>query len=233
MLQVIPLQLGIDRCYILKSSSHTILIDGGAPPLSGDQFLRLLAKTGIQSQEIDLILLTHGHLDHIGVVADIQKLTDAPIALHEQDKAFLESGSALYYQPPGADAWGTVMSVAGKATLRYMVKLKTAKVGIALGTEGMDLSGYGIPGRVVYTPGHSWGSVTVVLEDGRAFVGDLANNTWWLGKFFGPGLPALAEDMDVVRDSWKELKKLGVHTVYPAHGNSFPAEIMWKAISKK
>jgi len=84
---------------------------------------------------------------------------------------------------------------------------------------------YGIPGKILYTPGHSMGSVSVLLETGDAFVGDLAMSEFPLR--LSPGLPILAEDMQQVKESWKRLMEAGAKTIYPAHGKSFPVEIIY------
>jgi glyoxylase-like metal-dependent hydrolase (beta-lactamase superfamily II) len=68
------------------------------------------------------------------------------------------------------------------------------------------------------------GSVSVLLETGDAFVGDLAMSDFPLR--FSPGLPVLAEDMQQVRESWKVLLDAGAKTVYPAHGKPFSADII-------
>jgi glyoxylase-like metal-dependent hydrolase (beta-lactamase superfamily II) len=56
---------------------------------------------------------------------------------------------------------------------------------------------------VIHTPGHSSGSVSVLLETGDVFVGDLAMNG--LPLRLGPGLPIFAEDLQKVKESWKML----------------------------
>ena len=73
------------------------------------------------------------------------------------------------------------------------------------------------------------GSVSVLLETGDAFVGDLAMNMFPLR--LSPGLPIVAEDMQQVRESWKRLMEAGAKTIYPAHGKSFPVEIIYHEIS--
>lgn len=72
------------------------------------------------------------------------------------------------------------------------------------------------------------GSVSVLLDSGEAFVGDLAMNKFPLR--LGPGLPTIAEDDVKVKESWKKLLELGATTVYPAHGKPFSAEIIKKAL---
>ena len=87
---------------------------------------------------------------------------------------------------------------------------------------------FGIHGKVIHTPGHSSGSISVLLETGDAFVGDLAMNGFPLR--IGPGLPIFAEDLQKVKESWKLLLDMGVKNVYPAHGNPFSAEMIRKIL---
>ena len=109
-----------------------------------------------------------------------------------------------------------------------LVKFPPAHVDVVLGDDGLSLADYGITGRILYTPGHSMGSVSVLLETGDAFVGDLAMNEFPLR--LSPGLPIFAEDMQKVKESWKKLLDEGARIIYPAHGKPFSAEIMRAAV---
>jgi endoribonuclease LACTB2 len=65
----------------------------------------------------------------------------------------------------------------------------------------------GIAGAILHTPGHSEDSVSLLLEDGPVFTGDLADP-----RMVGP------EDPDIVRASWQLLKNRGATQVYAGHG---------------
>jgi glyoxylase-like metal-dependent hydrolase (beta-lactamase superfamily II) len=112
-----------------------------------------------------------------------------------------------------------------------LVHIPSTDVDIILENEEFSLFDFGIPGKVIHTPGHSSGSVSVLLETGDVFVGDLAMNGFPLR--LSPGLPIFAEDLQEVKDSWKLLLDKGARMVYPAHGRSFSAEIIRKIIIKK
>jgi glyoxylase-like metal-dependent hydrolase (beta-lactamase superfamily II) len=101
-------------------------------------------------------------------------------------------------------------------------------VDIAFDDLGMSLTDYGIPGKVVYTPGHSQGHSSILLDSGDAIVGDMAMNDWYLR--LTPGLPVLADDIHQVVVSWKKILPMGIKRIYPAHGMDFPAEVMQKEI---
>lgn len=107
--------------------------------------------------------------------------------------------------------------------------IPVCEVDLVLGDEGLYLQEYGIPGKIIHTPGHTAGSVSVVLETGEAFVGDLAMNKFPLG--LGPGLPIFAEDIQAVKESWKLLLEQGVEKVFPAHGKPFSVSPAFQALS--
>jgi glyoxylase-like metal-dependent hydrolase (beta-lactamase superfamily II) len=88
-----------------------------------------------------------------------------------------------------------------------------------------NLEPYGIPGRIVHTPGHTPGSVTVVLDDGRAIVGD--NVMGIPGKTH---YPPFANDKSGVIRAWEQYLQWGVKAVYPAHGVKVKASALEKEL---
>ncbi len=129
--------------------------------------------------------------------------------------------------PPGTTRWGRVF-IAIERLFLPRITIPETKVDVVLGDEPLPLRGYGLAGHVLHTPGHSPGSVTVLLESGEAFVGDLAMNGFPLRR--RPGLPIIAEDPEAVIRSWHRLLDAGARTIYPAHGRPFPADVMRNAI---
>ena len=109
-----------------------------------------------------------------------------------------------------------------------LLGLGLEKIDKVVGDEGLDLREYGIHGKAIYTPGHSMGSISIVLESGEAFVGDMAMNEWYLRMT--PGLPVLADDLDMVVASLKKLLPEKIHTVYPAHGKPFSMNMMLREL---
>ena len=220
---VTPIDLGFDRCYVLQGDG-VIVIDGGAPK-KGAAFRRGLERAGVRPQDVKLIVLTHGNWDHIGSAGEIKAITGAPLALHEREVSWLEQ--SLTPLPPGVTPYGR-MFIKIHGWFMPLIKVPAAKVDMRLGDEDVSLADYGIPGRIVYTPGHSSGSVSVLLDSGEAFVGDLAMNKVPLR--LSPGLPIFAESPPAVIRSWESLLERGATTIYPAHGNPFSADVMRRAI---
>lgn len=223
-LKIYPIPLGFDHCYLIQDKG-VIMIDGGTSK-KAKAFRKAMEKIPIRPEEIQLIVLTHGHWDHLGSVRDIKEITGAKIAIHRRDKDWLESGAAAV--PSGVTAWGRFMA----SVLEVFSPLShfpQSKADVILGDEGLSLAEYGIPGKVIYTPGHTHGSVSVLLDTGDAFVGDLAMNGVPLR--LGPGLPIFAEDLQAVRENWRRLLDQGAKTIYPAHGKPFPADVIRRILS--
>jgi hypothetical protein len=80
-----------------------------------------------------------------------------------------------------------------------LIRIPTFDVDIVEGDEEISLVEYGIPGKVIHTPGYSLGSVRVLLENGEAFVGDLAMNMVPLR--LKPGLPIFGDSLSIVKNS--------------------------------
>src|SRR4030065_808230 len=90
-------QLGFDHCYIVQGEG-TIMIDAGAPKKK-QVFMKCIDRLKIRPSEINLIIVTHGHWDHIGSAKEIKEITGAKIAMHENEREWLEK--ALIQLPPG------------------------------------------------------------------------------------------------------------------------------------
>ena len=222
--RIVSMKLGMTNCYLLQDKG-TILIDAGGPK-QAEKFRKELDKAAVRPDEVKLILITHGHWDHVGSARDIKDLTGAKLAIHELDREDLEQG--LVRLPPGVTRWGRFF-ISLNGLLKSLTCFPSSRVDIVLKDEEMSLEPYGIAGRVIPTPGHSAGSVTVLLDTGEAFVGDIAMNGPPLRK--GPGLPIFAVDLPRVKESWRALLDRGVKTIYPGHGNPISADAMRQALA--
>jgi hydroxyacylglutathione hydrolase len=218
-IRIHALKLGIDRCYLIQGDG-IVMIDGGCPKKT-KSFLTAMEKLSLRPDEIELIILTHGHWDHIGSVKLIKNITGAKVALHRKEKKWLEQ--SLKPLPRGVSAWSRLL-VGAMAMYLPWVDIPATEVDIVLEDRAFSLADYGIPGKILPTPGHSGGSVSVLLETGDAFVGDLAMNSFPLRM--GPGLPIFAEDIRQVRQSWTLLLHEGAKMIYPAHGKPFSADVI-------
>lgn len=217
------ISLGMVNCFVLKGE-QTILIDAGVAGQM-DRFLAGLKAADLEPADIDLLLFTHGHADHTGLAEEILARSQAQTASHAIEKTYLEGGKAPL--PRGTNVAGKLMA----ALMKRMPQSGATpiKIDITFGNEDFSLSAYGIPGRVIYTPGHTLGSISVLLDSGEAIIGDLAMNAMSLRR--KPGLPIFAEDVGMIKESWQKLLDAGAKTIYPSHGKPFSAEVFRQQLS--
>ena len=225
MTQIIPFQSSLNTCYILKEKG-AVLIDG-AWPGEASAFSRRLSEVDIKPGEIQLIILTHGDFDHVGGAKEIQELTGAKIVMHQHDSLNLEEG--IFHWPEGVTAWGRFSRAMMMPFVKKKGKFPPAKVDLQLDEKGLSLNDYGIQGSIVFTPGHTYGSISVILETGDAFVGCMAQNR--APFVFRPKLPIYAKDLDLLKESWVKLINMGARTIYPGHGNPFPVDKITKYLN--
>lgn len=223
-IQIIDIKFGINTCYVIKEKG-VIMVDGG-PPRMKKTFLKQLKKSSIDPEDIKLIVLTHGHFDHVGSAKELKEITGAKIAIHEKDRLDLETG--IMHWPKGVTTWGKISSSLFKHLLKNKMAFPTVKPDIVLGDYGLLLNEYGISGKIVYTPGHTLGSVSVLLDSGELFAGCLAHNKLPLTTH--PALPIYAHNIDLVKESWKKVIKAGAKMIFPGHGKPFSIEIIKKYI---
>jgi len=110
--------------------------------------------------------------------------------------------------------------------IRNKITIPTTKADIILYDSDVLLNEYGIAGRILYTPGHTLGSISVLLDSGEVFAGCLAHNR--LPFTFRPSLPIYAENLNLVKESWRKLIDAGAKMVFPGHGKPFSVEIIKK-----
>lgn len=88
------------NCYLVRGRGHTILIDAGAGGFKqwGGKLQANLALAGVQSSDIDTIILTHAHPDHIGGLVDSLgevAFPDAELVIHQHEVSFWENDGNL------------------------------------------------------------------------------------------------------------------------------------------
>ena len=217
-LRIIPITRSINTFYLIKDKG-AILVDAGWKG-GGPVFAEILKANNIRAEEVRLIVPTHGDFDHAGGAGELKALTGAKLALHEKDCAMVEEG--LFHWPGGVTPWGRFSRGMMMPFMKRMIHPDPVRVDLVLGDEGLSLKEYGLDGEVIYTPGHTYGSVSVVLESGEAFVGCLAHNR---PPFtLRPRLPIYALDPELLKKSWSKVLERGAKTIYPGHGKPFPVE---------
>ena len=221
--EVHRLPVGITNCYLIKERG-LILVDAGMSQ-KAELLRKKLQALSISPKDVSLIVVTHAHWDHIGSLSEWKKLTGCKVAVNLREREWVEK--PLKPQPRALSLWGVLVSLFSRmmaATGRF----SGTPVDLTLQDDGTSLEPFGISGKVLYTPGHTRGSMSVLLDTGDAFVGDLAMNGPLLR--FGPGMPSVGDDPKAVKTSWRLLLDSGAKKIYPAHGKPFGADVLRKKL---
>ena len=214
MPEIHTLPLGLCNCYLIKGDG-IVLVDAGWHHKEA-AFLKYLKLFSINPEDISLIVLTHGHWDHIASVHALKKLTGCKIAVNWREKDWVE----LPQKPlPVGGNLGRKMLKAMITLYMSSVTFPGTPVDVELSDDDFSLEPYGINGKVIYTPGHTSGSMSVLLDTGDAIVGDLAMNG--IPLTVKPDLSIWAEDRQASADSCRLLLSRGARRIYPAHWKSF------------
>ncbi|MBI9106648.1 MAG: MBL fold metallo-hydrolase [Spirochaetales bacterium] len=208
-------------CYLIKTRNGYIMADTGFPG-KADILWNFLEEREIAPESIKLIIITHGHFDHTGSLSEIKEKTGASILINQSEGLLLKKGIS----PPVilTNKWIRKLS-------RLDKDLVVPQVIPDIMVDGnFTLTDYGLDARVIHTPGHTAGSLSVIIEGRDAIVGDLAMNFGLLSRF--SYIPIIAVNMKEVYQSWRKIIDMGVQTIYPAHGKVISIDVLKNSLSK-
>jgi glyoxylase-like metal-dependent hydrolase (beta-lactamase superfamily II) len=180
--------------WVISSGRSRLLVDLGWPGMAGALFANLERKN-IPVTEIRFGFATHYHIDHAGAAQDLKNRGMKLIVTPEQIAAV-----------PAMKQWM-------KPDMHYTDIVTTDNAVVAVADSRAFLSSIGMAGEFVHTPGHSDDSISLVLDSGEAFTGDLTP----------PGF-AVEDDIETVAKSWQTLRDRGATTVYAGHGPVRPIQ---------
>jgi hydroxyacylglutathione hydrolase len=196
------------KVFLIVHPKARILVDTG-PSWNWGKLKRNLFRLGIE--RLDFLVLTHTHFDHTGNAQRIKETFNAKVIVHQSEANILETGISII--PKGTN-WLTriVINPLGK---KYAPK--TNFIGCSpniLVDSIFSFEEYGLNCYILHTPGHSNGSMSLIVDDEIALVGDAL-----FGIFPYSIFPPFADNTKELISSWGKLLKTGCHTFLPAHGS--------------
>ena len=186
---MIRLRYGNTNTFLIPANRGYLLLDtdyAGMLPA----FYRSIKRIGIRVPEITYVLATHYHPDHMGLVPELMKqgvrlllIATQTHSVHFSDYIFARD--RLPFEPID-ETKATVISCADSREF---------------------LAGIGIGGEIISTPSHSPDSISLVLDYGDCFVGDLQPREY------------MDEENDAVKADWMKVHHFRPERVFYAHAN--------------
>jgi len=173
--------------YIIEAKRGKLLVDCGWPGTL-PKFKAELKRKGISFQEIKYLLVTHFHPDHTGLAQELKNqgmefiLLDCQINFIAQLTELFKTKNYPYVEI--------------KQDGSLILKVEDSR---------KFLASLGLNGEIIHTPGHSDDSVTLILDEGCAFTGDLH--------------PSFMNIDDAkTRASWDKIHQHKITRIFPGHG---------------
>lgn len=210
------INVGLVNVFLINSC---VLVDTGVKN-NDIKIINAIKQFGINPKDIKLIILTHGHSDHMGGYRELVKETNAELLIHDIEYKQIK-GQILDEIKPTTVIGKLVSKKSEKQNSTIDID-KDFSADIII-EDDFDLITYGVNGKVIHTPGHTKGSVSVLLDNGDAIIGD---NLMAFISFLKPKKPFIAYDVKKVKSSILKLIDKGATTFYLSHGKSYDISII-------
>jgi hydroxyacylglutathione hydrolase len=220
--EIVCVMSGRSNVFLVTDGRLNILVDT-SPRFMRGRLVRNLEKAGIH--KIDLLILTHTHFDHAGNAAYIQKKFKARVVVHREEQSYIESGINPMIR--GTNRFSTLIAWLAQRK-RGPVSTYEPCLPDILVDERLDLPEYGIIAYLLYTPGHTPGSISLIVDDEIAIVGDAM-----VGMFRGSIFPPFAIDEKLLVGSWGKLLQTRCRWFLPSHGSANSRELVERSFTKK
>ena len=189
---VIKLKYGNTNTFLIKGRLANVLIDtdyAGTLPA----FYKAIKEQNLSVNDINYVLATHYHPDHMGLISELTGQGVKLIVLESQT-GFVHYSDEIF---------------ARDKRLQYKPIDESGATVITADSSRPFLASLGIDGEIIQTPSHSEDSISVILDEGVLFVGDLEPYEY---------LEAY-DDNKKLKEDWDKVMSYNPKVVYYAHAN--------------
>lgn len=209
--------------YLIEEGGRVTVVDAGLSGFYADLWVEL-ADMGRTIEDVQALVLTHGHSDHVGFAERLRSERHVPVSVHEADAALARGEvknpskglGPTKVKPLAGFLWFSL--VRGGLRTRHIGEVSTFGDGATLDVPGSP--------RVILTPGHTPGSAVLHFASRNALlVGDaLATYAVTTGTR-GPQIAPFTADAAQAIDSLARLESVDANWVLPGHGDAWASGV--------
>ncbi|HQF63200.1 MAG TPA: MBL fold metallo-hydrolase [Anaerolineaceae bacterium] len=223
-IQIDQILSGRSNAFLVSFDHKYILIDTGTQ----DSWYRLKKRLNSvipENSSLAALILTHVHFDHCENSSRIKDDYGANIIVHESEALLLSSGKNSFCQ--GAlPVTRRFFNLINGRKLFSLVRCTPCAYD-AIVTEEYQLNDLGFNAYILHTPGHTIGSMSMIVDNEIAIVGDAM-----FGVFPNSVFPPWADDTTMLTKSWKKLLDTGCALFLPGHGTSNSRDLVQRQYTK-
>ncbi|MFL0198594.1 MBL fold metallo-hydrolase [Clostridium sp. WILCCON 0269] len=214
---------GRSNSFLVSNRDKYLLIDTGRKN-RWTELKNKLDKIGVDEKSLAALILTHTHFDHVENACKIKESYRTNLIVHKNEGDFVKSGNNPVIR--GTNPITVLITRILGERLRKLYKYKPAGYDITV-DDNFDLIHLGFNAYIIHTPGHSIGSISVIIDNKIALVGDTM-----FGIFKSSVFPPYAENIAVMVSSWKKLLDTGCLLFIPGHGTENSRGLLEKEYAK-
>lgn len=208
--------------YLVRQGHNSILVD------TARYYRYKAAKATLENilgdEKLDYLFLSHTHYDHAENAWRYKQEFGCKIIVDEREREYLEKGRSPL--PKGTNALARFVVFLGK-NFTNISRYSPVNADIPI-DDIYELKTATEPVRILRTPGHSIGSVSLILENEIAIVGDA------MFRVFNENIfPPFANDIPQLLNSWEKLLKTDCSIFLPGHGKEVSRELLESELEKR
>lgn len=207
---------GRSNSFLVNSGNNYLLIDTGRK--NSWKILNSKIDDVLGENELSGLILTHTHFDHTENAAKIKKKYKSKIIVHQSEAEYLMRGSSPL--PKGTNlTTGFITNALGKRVQsRYNYEPADPDIFV---DEKYDLINFGLDAQIIHSPGHSKGSISIIIDNEIAIVGDAM-----FGVFGNSIYPPFTDDTTTMVKSWRKLVSTNCDLFLPGHEKEISRKLL-------
>jgi len=214
---------GRNNCYWIASEQGNILVDTGMKG-AYNRLRKNIEKLPLDSKRVDFLFLTHTHFDHCQNAHLIQIEQDCQVFMSEKEARFVSQGYTPI--PDGTYAFTRFLVSIGRKMKFAWLGYEPFDISTTIGKDHVWMDN-DIKIKIINTPGHSAGSLSLIVDEEIAIVGDAMINTFGESIF-----PPFTDDVPELFRSWEKLLTTDCRLFLPGHRPAIPRVLLEKQFKK-